>query len=162
MRSVCKELFRAIHEGSWLYIEYHNKKDENTKYWISVKDIDPINLTITVDGMHLRTYEIKSLKLFIDSITSAKVVEGTYAPVPESLIQDIRENPEKYFSVFSDAVNLKILNYLDRCNRLDQTPYKTNLVLVDYLDDEILGRKTLSLNDLQFDQLIRGFQKKDR
>ena len=160
MRTVCKELFRAIHERCWLYIEYHNKKEENTKYWISVKELNPFNGSIVVDGMHLRSYEIKELKLSIDRITSAKVIEGTYAPVPESLIVDIRDNPEKYVSVFSDTVNLKILNYLDRCNRLDQTPYKTDAVLVDYLDDEILGKETLKLNPLQFDQMIKGFQKK--
>ena len=125
-----------------------------------MKELNPFNGSIVVDGMHLRSYEIKELKLSIDRITSAKVIEGTYAPVPESLIVDIRDNPEKYVSVFSDTVNLKILNYLDRCNRLDQTPYKTDAVLVDYLDDEILGKETLKLNPLQFDQMIKGFQKK--
>ncbi len=159
MKSVCKELFRAIHEGSWLYVEYHNVKGENTKYWIAVTGLDPIGKTVSADGMHLRTYEIKELSLSIDRITAAETIEGTYAKIPDDLIRDIRENPEKYASVFSKTVNLKILNYLDKCNRLDQTPYKTNVVLVDHLDDEILGRKTLKLDDRQYDQLVKGFQK---
>lgn len=160
MRKNSREIFRAIHEGYWLYIEYHNQKNETTKYWISIKDIDPINGKITVDGMHLRSYEIATLNLSIDRIMDAKIIEGTYSPIQEKLVNDIKENPEKYYSIFSDVVNLKILNYLSHCNRLDQTPFKTKVVLIDHLDDEILGRDTLHLNDRQFDQMIKGFQKK--
>ncbi len=160
MNIISRELFRAIHEGFWLYIEYHNLKDETTKYWISVKDLDPVQGKITVDGMHLRTYEIGSFVLSIERILSAKAIEGTYAPLNKELINDIRENPEKYYSVFSDVVNLKILNYLSHCNRLDQTPYKTNVTLVDGLDDQILGKNNLKLTDKQFDQIVNGFQKK--
>ncbi len=160
MKPVARELFRAIHEGYWLYIEYHNKSNETTKYWISIKDLDPIQKRIIADGMHLFSHEITELTLFIDSIQSAEVVDGTYADIPEKLLEDINTNPEKYLSVFSETANLKILNYLSLCNRLDNTPYKTTVVLVDHLDDEILGRDTLLLNDQQFEQLIKGFQKK--
>ena len=160
MNNISRELFRAIHEGYWLYIEYHNKKDETTRYWISIKALDPVNGKVTVEGMHLRTYEIGSFNLSIDRILSAKVVEGTYAPLQEALITDIQENPEKYYSVFSDVINLKILNYLSHCNRLDQTPYKTNVTLVEHLDDQILGKNNLKLTDKQFDQIVNGFQKK--
>ena len=31
---------RAIKEGKWLNVSYVNKNDENTFYWIAVKDID--------------------------------------------------------------------------------------------------------------------------
>ena len=160
MNNISRELFRAIHEGNWLFIEYHNKKDEITKYWIAIKDLDPIQGKLSVDGMHLRTYEIASLSLSIDRILSAKVIEGTYTPIQTELVDDISKNPEKYHSVFSDVINLKILNYLSICNKLDQTPYKTNVTLVEHLDDEILGKKTLELNNKQFDQIVHGFQKK--
>ena len=49
MKPVARELFRAIHEGYWLYIEYHNKNNETTKYWIAIKDLDPIQRRIIVD-----------------------------------------------------------------------------------------------------------------
>ena len=159
MNNIPRELFRAIHEGYWLYIEYRNKKEETTKYWISIKALDPINRRIAVDGMHMKSYEIKSLNLFIDSILSAKVIEGTYAPLKFELIEDIRINPEKYYSVFSDVANLKILNYLSHCNKLDQTPYKTSVTLIEHLDDQILGNNNLELTNKQFDQIVKGFQK---
>lgn len=160
MGSISRELFRAIHEGYWLYIEYNNKNNEHTKYWIMIKDVDPINGKITVDGMHIRSYEIAELKLSLERITDAMVIDGTYAPVNNQLVNDIQNNPEKYLSVFSDTVNLKILNYLSRCSKLDQTPYKTNVVIIDNVDDKILGKNTLKLNDKQFDQIVKGFQKK--
>lgn len=160
MNSISRELFRAIHEGFWLYIEYHNKKDTITKYWIMIKDLDPINGMLSVEGMHLRTYETGSFILTLERILSARVVEGTYAPLQDKLINDIRENPEKYYSVFSDTINLKILNYLSHCNRLDQTPYKTSVTLIEHFDDQILGKNMLDLNDIQFDQIVKGFQKK--
>lgn len=160
MKNISRELFRAIHEGNWLYIEYHNKKDETTKYWIAIKELDPVHGKIIADGMHLRTYETATLTLSIDRILSAKVIEGTYTPIQKELVEDIRNNPEKYYSIFSDVVNLKILNYLSLCNKLDQAPYKTNVILVDQLDDERLGKDTLTLNEKQFDQIIHGFQKK--
>lgn len=160
MRTISRELFRAIHEGCWLYIEYHNQKDETTKYWISIKDLNPVQGRITVDGMHMRSFEVTELNLYIDRIKSAKIVEGTYAPVNEKLVEDISINPEKYLSVFSDVANLKILNYLSQCSRLDHIPFKTEGILVKAIDDEVLGRKTLQLNDEQFSQIVNGFQKR--
>ncbi|EEC56364.1 hypothetical protein BACPEC_02873 [[Bacteroides] pectinophilus ATCC 43243] len=31
MNTVCRDIFRAIHEGKWLSIEYRNGQDEVTK-----------------------------------------------------------------------------------------------------------------------------------
>ena len=160
MSNISRELFYAIHEGYWLYIEYHNKNDQITKYWIAVKDLDPVAGKMLVEGMHLQTYQTADLNLTISRILSAKVIEGTYAPIQEKLVNDIKTNPEKYYSVFSNAINLKILNYLSECNKLDQTPYQTKVVLVEHLDDESLGRETLNLKEKQFEQIVKGFQKK--
>ena len=160
MNNISRELFRAIHEGCWLFIEYHNKKNETTKYWITIKSLDPSRGRAIVDGMHMRTFEISELNLYLDGIISAQVIEGTYAPVSTELVNDIAINPEKYYSVFSDVVNLKILNYLSLCSRLDHTPYRSEGFLVKEIDNDILGKSTLQLNDEQFSQIVNGFQKK--
>ena len=39
MNSVGKDIFRSIHEGKWLYVEYQNSDEERTKYWISINNI---------------------------------------------------------------------------------------------------------------------------
>ena len=53
MNQICRDIFRAIHEGKWLKIEYRNKADQVTKYWIEIRDLDPRSRTMKVDGLHL-------------------------------------------------------------------------------------------------------------
>ena len=45
MNQICRDIFRAIHEGKWLKIEYRNKADQITKYWIGIRDLDPAKRT---------------------------------------------------------------------------------------------------------------------
>ena len=40
MNSIGKDIFRSIHEGKWLYVEYQNSDEERTKYWISINNIN--------------------------------------------------------------------------------------------------------------------------
>lgn len=37
-----RNIFWAIHERKWLSIEYKNGKEEITKYWIGIIDINPV------------------------------------------------------------------------------------------------------------------------
>ena len=53
MNSVCRDIFRAVHEGVWLSIEYQNKGQQVTKYWIGIKDIVAHKRALIVDGLHL-------------------------------------------------------------------------------------------------------------
>ena len=39
VNSVGRDIFKAIHEGKWLSIEYRNKQGSPTKHWIGVYDI---------------------------------------------------------------------------------------------------------------------------
>lgn len=40
INSIGRNIFKAVHEGKWLYIEYKNKSDTITKYWISIKNVN--------------------------------------------------------------------------------------------------------------------------
>ena len=160
MNTVAKELFRAIHEGYWLAVEYLNQKNETTRYWIAVKDLNPRSGRLSAEGMHLGKYTFASLNLHLKRIKDAKVIEGTWAGVNEELVADIRNNPEKYRPLFSSSANLQILNYLAECARLDQAPFIGNFTLVDHMDDEVLEQCTMHLNDAQFMQIVRAFQKR--
>ena len=114
MDNICRELFRAIHEGKWLKIEYKNKNEETTRYWISVVDLEPYTRVLKVDGLHLGCYTVNRFeKIFIDSIISAEVVDGSFCERNEKLIEDIAINPEKYVNIFEQNANLKILSYLE-------------------------------------------------
>ena len=65
MQSINKVLFKAICEGKWVSIEYKNKNNELTKYWIAIKSINAKNGTAVVDGFHIFTHEIMELILYM-------------------------------------------------------------------------------------------------
>lgn len=156
MNAICLDIFKAVHEGKWLSIEYKNGQDEITKYWIAIKSIDPQKRTMTVEGLHLAKYTIKDLKIFIDSIQSSAIVEGSYFETNEKMLTDIELHPSKYLSLFDHVSNLKILNYLEDCNKLDTVPYKTEYALINHLDGDWQGE--YRLNERQFQEIVTNFQ----
>ena len=159
MNQICRDIFRAIHEGKWLKIEYRNKADQITKYWIGIRDLDPAKRTLKVDGLHLGMYTLGEYdKIFVDSILSTEVIEGTYCPGNRQLIEDIEMHPERYKTIFSSSANLKILNYLELCNRMDTTPYITDYDLIHYIDGDRVKNGRYALNDQQFQEVVSNFQ----
>lgn len=162
MTGVCKELFKAIHEGKWLSIEYRNKDDQITKYWIGIKGLTPAKGILLVDGLHLGTLETQELHIYADSILSAVVVEGTYFPVNATLLNDISAQPEKYACFFQNTANLRVLNYLAECNRLDATPYQCDYVLMKQFDEDCLIGGSYALTEEQFRVIVDHFQYKSR
>ena len=159
MNQICRDIFRAIHEGKWLKIEYRNKAEQITKYWIGIRDLDPVKRTLKVNGLHLGLYTLGEYdKIYIDSILSTEVIEGTYCPENKRLIEDIEMHPERYKMLFSSAANLKILNYLELCNRLDKTPYITGYELIHYVDGDCVKNGQYVLTDEQFQEVVSNFQ----
>ncbi len=164
MNQVARCLFRAIHEGRWLSIEYQNRETQRTKYWIAVRGLNPRIRTLSADGLHLGQLTVQALDhIYIDRILSAEVVDGTWCAVNETLVDDIRENPGRYAALFDNAANLRVLDYLAACNRLDATPYRTNYTLVHQIDADSFAdykEDTLELTDDQFRELVGRFQRK--
>lgn len=160
MTAVCRELFKAIHQGKWLSIAYKNKNGETTKCWIAVKALDPRTKWITADGLHLGRLTVRELSLRVDNILSANLVDGSYCPVNQNLVDEIRLNPQKYAVLFSNIANLRILDYLAECNKLDSTPYKAEYALIQRIDDQRFEGGALSLDDDQFKELVAHFQRK--
>lgn len=161
MNSVCRDIFQAIHEGKWLSIEYRNVQDQVTKYWIGIRDLWPGSRTLSVEGFHLGKRCLEQFdRIYIDSILSSQVLDGTYCPVNQRLTEDIALNPEKYRTLFDHGANLKILNYLEDCNRMDTTPYKLDFALVRRLDRESFHGGRYDLDEEQFGAIVRDFQLK--
>lgn len=160
MNSVQRDIFKAIHEGKWLSIEYKNQSGQTTKYWIGIKKIDIKRRALIVSGLHLFQYALKEITVYIDSILSSAIVEGSYMEVNQGLIDDIRLNPHKYQSIFSYTVNFKILNYLAECSRLDTIPYKSDYALIRYLDEDCLVSGSYALTPEQFGKIVSEFQYK--
>ncbi|MCI8506139.1 MAG: AAA family ATPase [Lachnospiraceae bacterium] len=161
MNAVCRDIFKAIHEGRWLSIEYRNKKEQITRYWIGIQSLDPERRSLSVEGLHLGRYSLEQYEwIYIDSILSSRILEGTYCPVNQVLVKDIAENPCRYKALFDHAANLKILNYLEDCNRMDATPYRKDFALVKAIDRESFEGGLFHLNEEQYRTVIREFQLK--
>lgn len=159
MNAVLRDIFRVIHEGKWLSIEYRNRENRSTKYWIGIRNLDVRNRTLAVEGFHLRQYTVESFdRIKIDSIQTAKIIEGSFYPVNKTLVEDIYLNPHKYNSIFDNTANLKILNYLEMCNRLDSVPYRSDFNLVRYLDNDRIKGDFYQLTPKQFQGIVKIFQ----
>lgn len=161
MNHIYRDIFRAIHEGKWLSIEYRNKEEKITKYWIGIRNLNMAKRTLAVDGLHLGKYTTDTYDyIYIDSILSSQIVEGSYCPINQRLVRDIYLNPHKYKSLFDNAANLKILNYLEMCNRMDTVPYYSDFELIRYLDRESFRGEAYELNQEQFEMIVKNFQYK--
>ncbi len=158
MNKICKDIFRAIHEGKWLSIEYKNKEGKTTKYWIAIKNINLKYKSLVVDGLHLSKHSIEELRIYIDSIESSTIIDGTYYEANQELVDDIMYNPKKYTALFGNIPNLKILNYLADCNKLDATPYQCEYALINQLDGDSLNAGIYSLTNGQFEEIVAHFQ----
>lgn len=163
MDSITRDIFRAIHEGKWLSIEYKNKNEEVTRYWIGINDIHVKSRSLKVSGLHLSKCTLGDFPvIYIDSILSSSVVQGSYHPINERLVEDIRTNPHKYKTLFHHPANLNVLNYFADCSRLDTTPYKSDYVLIEGIDGEQVESGVYNLNPSQYREMIRSFQRRQR
>ena len=160
MDSIKRDIFKAIHNGKWLSIEYRNKEDKITKYWIGINGIDVVRKSLHVTGLHLGMYSSTNLTIYVENIVSTALIDGTYQPINTALVEDIRLNPQKYSFIFNNVANLKILDYLSDCNKLDATPYKSDYCLIDHIDDDKLTSDGYMLSDEQFKHIVNNFQKK--
>ena len=161
MNTINRDIFKAVHEGKWLKIEYRNRSGQVTKYWIGIRDINLKKRALKVDGLHLGKYTIEQYDtVYIDSILSTQIIEGSYCPVNEELVRDISENPHKYRLLFENTANLKILNYLEMCNRLDAVPYYSDFQLVRHIDSDSFSEGRYPLNEDQFREIVKHFQYK--
>lgn len=159
MNKIYRDIFKAIHEGKWIYIEYRNRSQQITKYWIAIKELDPLRRTMSVEGMHLGKYTLLDLEcIYIDAICDSKIIEGSYYPVNEFLVDDIAIHPQKYDRIFDSVANLKILSYLEDCSRMDATPYYSDFSLLKYLDRDGFRDGIYHLSDEQFHQIVKHFR----
>lgn len=162
---VCHNIYRAIREGRILKILYQNTKGEKTKFWIGIRDIDPEKRVLHVDGMHLAKCTTERYdNILIDSILEARLIEKAVYPVNEELVEDIEMYPDKYSSLFGNAVSLNVLNYLNECYILNQTPYldKDRYLCADRIDVQILqDTPVYKLDEEQFAQTVRIMNEDD-
>src|SRR5574344_526693 len=156
--SIASKIFRAIHEGKWLSIEYLNVNGGNTFYWICVQDLFPQSRKLQVKGLKLNTHEMASLDIFFNRIQRAEVLEGTFNCPNKNLIEKLNSTPEAYSVFFNNIYNCKILTYLDECHKLSCTPYSKDFSLLKGVDGSMFQGSRYRLTEEQFGNLVEHFK----
>lgn len=164
---VTHELLKSIYKKTFTSIEYKNSLGKITKYWIGINSIDIDNRKLSVYGFNVGKKQRADFDygISLDSIISACSIDETFYETKESLElqNDIRTNPDKYISIFHGKTdNLKILNYLEECVILNNTPYLPDdkFTLIEKIDDSALKNKSIELTDDQFYEIIEKIDKK--
>lgn len=157
INKISRDIFKAIHEGKWIAVEYRNKQQNVTKYWIGIKNINPYKKLLIVDGLNVATSEMKELNLYYDSIIDANLIEGSFCKINSKLLEDIEEHSSRYSFIFNNVTNLKLLDYYSECNKLDNTPYRNDYKLIDELDVDVIGEGDYNLSNEQFEHLVKVY-----
>lgn len=160
MNDVAKKIFESLNERKWLSVEYKNAAGDIKNYWIDIKKINVKERKLTVDGLRLSDMHVGEIQVFLDSIVSCTVLDGTITDSKKYLVDDIVQFPSKYKSIFDNVTNFKILKYLSKCNKLDSLPYINKYTLVEFMDDEIITRQDFILKEEQFKKIVSEFQYK--
>ncbi len=165
--SIKNSIYQAILQNKWLNIVYVNRADEETTYYIGIKDIDVENDRIYCDIFNpFKNSEIiKSKDIFIkiSGIKSATILEHSYYDSPNTLFTKLSN--DKTVSNFLEVVNFdnNILQYLSDCQRLDNDPFLKEVVMVDGIDNRTLANsKRYKLDDKQFEFILERVFKRNK
>lgn len=153
-------LSNAIKEGKWLNLNYINKKEENTKFWCCILDIDFDKKMFKVHTYNVNSELKENFYIYFDSIIEAKIIEGTTYQVPEMLIKKIEDNIEKLTWLKYDTFNNNILQYLKECYQNDNDPYQKEYTLIKGIDyNELIKNERYQLSNVQLAEVIDNIYK---
>ncbi len=150
------KLSRAIKEGKWLNISYVNKNEENTFYWIAIKDIDFQNKKLFVSLFNdKKSMTAFDAWIYFEKIKEANIIEFSSYDVPEQLLDKIEKNLDKCDWLNYDHFNHNILNYYIECNLLDNDPCQKEYSCIPGIDlDNLKKNKLFMLDDEQAKRVI--------
>ena len=162
-KQILHQIFQAITQNKWLGIDYLNKEGKQSSFWIGIRDIDIPKRLLNTEGFHVTNHTIADFdRLYIDSISEAHLIDESYYPVPQELKKRIAENPDSFQTLFGHIPNLKILDYLLECTKLNTTPYQEQYSLLEHFDESSLANGRYSLSEEQFKHLVHEFQAKSK
>ncbi|MBS3972919.1 MAG: DUF2726 domain-containing protein [Erysipelotrichia bacterium] len=150
------DVSRAIREGRWLSIVYNNKSSEQTKFWIAFKDIDPQSKKCIVDVFNSsKTPSFsKDYVIYFNLIQNAMIIEGSYAPISEKLLNKINQSPEDFgFLEYSERLH-KVLAYYETCYKIDAQPYEQEFSVIPSIDLDTFKDNRIHCNQVTFDSIV--------
>ncbi len=92
MNPVHRDIFRAIHEGKWLTIEYRNRQEQVTRHWIGIHSLDIRRRSLSVEGFLLGLYTLDIYdRIYIESILSSLAREQLIVLVSEKNLERLHQ-----------------------------------------------------------------------
>lgn len=155
------DVSRAIREGKWLSIVYHNKNKDTTKFWIAFKDIEPQSKKCTVDVFNNSKTPAfsKDYTIYFNLIENAIIIEDSYAPIPTILVEKIDKNPEDFlFLEYNERIH-KVLAYYETCYKIDSQKYENEYSVVSGIDLDSFQNNQLQLDAETFEKLLNTLYK---
>lgn len=168
-QSIKNILYQAISENKWVEIDYVNRNNEETCFYIGIKDINAKKNTITCDIFNpfkseaLLNANLKKQDLIISysGIKKAEVLEQSYYESPKALIDAIDNSDllKDYLEV--EQFDNNILHYLADAYQLDNDPYLKDTVMLPGVDLNALAeKKKYELDAKQFAIILEEVFKK--
>lgn len=171
-QSIKNILYQSIRENKWVDIDYINSKNEETTFYIGIKDIDPKTEKIFCDIFNpFKSNEVlkknENLKISYGGIKRAEVLEQSYYKSPNELIDQIDKNDLLKDFLEVEEFDNNILHYLSDAYQLDNDPYLRDTVMLPGVDTNVLHKcleqnKKYQLNPQQFAVILDEVFKKDR
>ncbi len=116
-------------------IEYKNQQTQQTKYWVAIRGLNPRTRTLNVDGLHLGKLSVQALDhITLTASRPPRSWTARGAPSTRRSSTTSATTPGGTQALFDNAANLRVLDYLAACNRLDATPYQSNYSLIHQID----------------------------
>lgn len=152
---------KAIREAKYLSIEYRNKSESLTKYWISVLDINA-NDELFVNMFNVAKDEpIMNGKIAISRITKAEILKFSHYDVSPALIEKISSDTSLDIYQF-DRFDNNILDYLLECYKANNDPFLFRTHLIPKIDvNELVQNNPYTLNDQQIQNIITDIYHRD-
>lgn len=163
MNETILTLSRAIKEKKWIQVTYRNQQGEITKYWVGIKDILD-NKRLVVDSVRYGQIEqpVKPLTIFADSIIDANLIDSTYYPYSDKLIEKIENNHLQYSWLSYFDTNHEVLEYYKLCAMEDTDLEERNYTLLSGFDQFQLNNNAYKLqNDLQIATIYKILSKQN-
>ena len=138
-RSIALAVSKAIRQGSWLAVDYHNKKSEDTHFLFAVKDVDIKNKQLKGDCFNPNLQNIayplqKDSILDFNSFFSAAAIHDISYSVPNELIKKLEMCSDNEDFLHFNEMNNNIFLFLEQCIQFDTDLTISNFKMLEGID----------------------------
>ena len=151
--SANKELIAAaIREGRWLFVDYKNAKNENTKFWIFINNINVEQKSFETTELNIKNEIKTNCTIYFEKIQKVEICEFI---TPREVSSKLIETLEICTWLNSYNNGKGVLNYYRECYRMDIDLSQKNAIMIEGIDIATLkNQQKYKLNDEQAKQLV--------